>query len=133
MKKLLVLVFFLHFMSFFSQAQHAKVDSLLNKWKESYNKQDYEKSYALYASFYKDKVDLGKFTKSLSTIFQLMGPIKSFKYVSFNGQYYKYLFFGQNAVEADVIIVVDVDNKFRYLNFEAIGGKGDPPPIGKMD
>jgi hypothetical protein len=133
MNKILLLVLFLNFLNVFSYAQNVKVDSLLGKWKEFFNKRDHEKSYGMYANFYKEKVDLEKFTKSLTTIFHLMGPIKSFKYVSFNGQYYKYLFFGQNDVEADVIVVVDVDSKFRYLNFETIGGKDDAPPVGKMN
>ncbi len=130
MKKIVFVVLF-SLISFSLYAQNEKVDSVLRKWVACFNKQDYQKAYDLYAPFYRDKVRLDIFTKNMKMVYgMMMGEIREIKFISFNGQYYKFILFAKsNQIEADVTLVVDSEYKFRYFNFDGIGGRGNPPPV----
>lgn len=129
MKKIVFIAFF-HLASFSLFAQNEKVDKVINQWIGCFNQQDYQKAYDLYAPFYKDKVSLETLAKNMKMVYGMMGNIKKIKFISFNGQYYKYVLYARsNEIEADVTIVVDGEYKFRYFNFDSIGGRGNPPPV----
>ncbi len=129
MKKIVFVVLF-SLISFSLYAQNEKVDSVLKKWVDCFNKQEYQKAYDLYASFYRDKVTLDVLSKNMKMAYGMMGNIKTVKFISFNGQYYKFILYAKsNQIEADVTIVVDSEYKFRYFNFDNIGGRGNPPPV----
>ncbi len=123
---------FFYLMSSSVFAQNEKVSKVLNQWVVCFNKQDYQKAYDLYAPFYKDKVSLDILTKNMKMVYgMMMGEIKGIKFISFNGQYYKFILYAKsNQIEADVTLVVDSEYKFRYFNFDGIGGRGNPPPVG---
>ncbi|MFA6277594.1 MAG: hypothetical protein WC622_12635 [Pedobacter sp.] len=113
-------------------AQDKKVDSVLNKWIDCFNKQDYQKSYNLYAPVYKQKVSLEWVTNQMKETFGMMGKLKSIKFISYKDYVYKYIFYAKaNQIEGNVIIIVNKDYQLGYLVFDSIGGTGDPPPAAK--
>jgi intein-encoded DNA endonuclease-like protein len=86
----------------------------------------------LYSSTYRSKVSLEKQTEMLKDVYGMMGKLGSAKFISYKEYVYKYVFYAKkNQIEADVALVIDKDLKLSYLSFDAIGGKGDPPPAAK--
>lgn len=125
-----VIIGLLSFISLISFGQDKKVDELLNKWKDCFNKLDYKSAYDLYTLGYKQKVSEESVTRQMKDVYNMMGKLKSIKFVSYKDYVYKYIFYSKaNHIEGDVSIVVSKDYQLGYLSFERIGGTGDPPPM----
>ncbi|RZL49376.1 MAG: hypothetical protein EOP00_07170 [Pedobacter sp.] len=128
--KRIIVVGLLSFISLTSFGQDKKVDELLNRWRDCFNKQDYKSAYELYTLGYKQKVSEGVVTKQMKEVYNMMGKLKSIKFVSYKDYVYKYTFYSKaNHIEGDVSIVVSKDYQLGYLSFDSIGGTDDPPPI----
>lgn len=132
MKKLII-VLFLSILGITSYGQDQKgTDKIIKDWITSFNNQKYGEVYKLYSPTYQSQVSLEKQTKMLKDIYGMMGKLASAKFISYKEYAYKYIFYAKkNQIEADVTLVVDKNSKFSYLSFDAIGGKGDPPPAAK--
>ncbi|TCC92318.1 hypothetical protein EZ428_11370 [Pedobacter frigiditerrae] len=129
MKKKIIIVL-ISFISSISFGQDKKVDEVLNKWKDCFNKQDYKSAYDLYTLGYRQKVSEESVTKQMKEVYNMMGKLKSVKFVSYKDYVYKYIFYSKaNHIEGDVSIVVSKDYQLGYLSFDRIGGTGDAPPM----
>jgi len=129
MKKIIIIVL-LSFISLISFGQDKKVDEVLNKWKNFFNKQDYKSAYDLYTLGYRQRVTLEAVTEQIKRAYDMMGKLKSIKFISYKDYVYKYVFYSKaNQIEGDVSIVVSKDYQLGYLSFDRIGGTGDPPPM----
>ncbi len=129
MKKVFI-IWLMSFVSFLSFGQDKKVDEVLNKWKDSFNKQDYKSAYDLYTLGYKQRVTLEDVTEQMKRAYGMMGKLKSIRFISYKDYVYKYVFYAKtNHIEGDVSIVVSKDYQLGYLKFDRIGGTGDPPKM----
>lgn len=129
MKKVFI-IGLLSFISIISFGQDKKVDEVLNKWKDCFNKQDYKSAYDLYTLGYRQRVTVEAVTEQMKRVYKMMGKLKSIKFVSYKDYVYKYSFYSKaNQIEGDVSIVVSTDYQLGYLSFDRIGGTGDPPPM----
>ena len=114
--------------------QDKKTDEVVEKWKNYFNKEDYKSAYDLYSQAYQQKSSLSNLTRSMKDVYGMMGKLKSIKFISYKDYVYKYIFYAKaNQIEADVSIVVNKDGQLGYLNFDSIGGTGDPPPMAPRD
>ncbi|MDQ7947547.1 MAG: hypothetical protein REI78_12660 [Pedobacter sp.] len=115
---------------FCSAQEHKEVDSVLNIWIKKFNTKKYDELYQLHTSFYRSKMPLEQMVKNLEMVRDMMGVLKSAKFVAYKNQVYTYLVFAkENHVVADVNIVYHPSDKaFQYLAFNRIGGTDDPPP-----
>lgn len=133
MKKSIIITF-LSVISLASFGQDKKVDQLLNKWIDCFNKQDYSAAYGLYTLGYKQKVSKEAVSKQIEGIFGMTGKLKSIKFISYKNGVYQYIFYSKaNQIESDVSIVISKDYQLGYLSFDRIGGTGDPPPMSKQN
>jgi hypothetical protein len=128
-------VFFLILLSSISLfAQKQTTDNVTQKFVTQFNKKKFDDIYNSFSDSYQKSILKKDLHSYLNQIYDMTGPVKSAKFITFkDGIYQYYLIAKNNDVNADFLLTIDQNYKIGYINFSRIGGSGNPPPMGKMN
>ncbi len=128
----LVLLLFLS-ISTGSFAQDQVAEKTVQNFLVQFNAAKYDQIYSTLSADYQKKLSKENMVKYLDYIHGMVRGFRSATFKTQKGKEFMYFFTCKDKeIDADFQCVINSDGKFEYLTFKRIGGKGDPPPVGKM-